>query len=77
MMNFADAALLLVLLLGVFAGTIVVVRSPKFWFGIAFEIVKSAAPYLTKRMPPDLETQWRDCQKRGGTWDHIRKRCKS
>jgi hypothetical protein len=27
-------------------------------------------------MPPEKEKEWRDCIRRGGEWDHRRKRCK-
>ena len=27
------------------------------------------------RMDPETEARWRDCQRRGGKWDHAKKRC--
>ena len=29
----------------------------------------------TDRMDPETEAKWRDCQRRGGKWDHRNKRC--
>jgi hypothetical protein len=71
-----DAALFAVVLLGLFAGGFMVARSPTFWFGVGQEIIKSMIPILMKRMPPEKEQEWRDCIRRGGEWDHIRKKCK-
>lgn len=71
-----DAALFAVVLLGLFAGGFMVARSPTFWVGVGQEIIKSVIPIIAKRMPPEEEQEWRDCIRRGGEWDHIRKRCK-
>lgn len=79
-MNWLEVAAITVLLLGIGAGGILVAQRPSFWFGLATVMFKAGAPhifaYLTKRMRPDQEQAFRDCVRRGGEWDHIRKRCK-
>lgn len=67
------------LVLGVAAGTMLIVRSPAFWMGLGSAIVKAAMPAIMaavlKRMPPEQEKAWRDCQKRGGRWNNRTRRC--
>lgn len=36
---------------------------------------KAIAPQIAKRMSPEDEARWRDCQRRGGRWDARKKRC--
>lgn len=54
-------------------------QNPHFVLGLATAAVgaavKAAIPTVTKRMPPELEKAWRDCQRRGGKWNHQKKRC--
>ena len=38
--------------------------------------VKAVMPSVAKRMSPEKEAAFRDCVRRGGEWDAIRKRCK-
>lgn len=56
------------------------VQSPDFVVGLtAFAIaaaVRASIPQITKRMKPDQEKAFRDCVRRGGEWDSIRKKCK-
>lgn len=55
-------------------------QSPDFVAGLtAIAIgaaVKAAMPAVTKRMSPEKEKAFRDCVRRGGEWDPIRKKCK-
>jgi uncharacterized membrane protein len=55
-------------------------QSPDFVVGLTvFAIaaaVRASIPQITKRMKPDQEKAFRDCVRRGGEWDHIRKKCK-
>ena len=75
-MTALEIAALAVLLIGIGAGGFLVAQRPTFWAGLVAVGVKAALPYLLKRMPPEQEQAWRECQLRGGQWDHIRRRCK-
>lgn len=37
--------------------------------------VRAVVPAIGKRMDPEDEAAWRDCQRRGGRWDNVTKRC--
>jgi hypothetical protein len=78
--NWIEIAAIAVLLLGIGAGGFLVAQRPAFWLGLASVSLKAALPfiakYVGKRMPPEEEQEWRDCIRRGGEWDHVRKRCK-
>lgn len=78
-MNSVDLTLFLIVLAGVFAGAIMIIRQPLFWFGLIKAAFSSAFPlalsYITKRMNPEVEKAWRDCQKRGGKWNSRTRRC--
>jgi len=55
-------------------------QSPDFVAGLTViavaAAVKASIPQITKRMKPDQEKAFRDCVRRGGEWDHFRKKCK-
>lgn len=71
--------LVMAVLLGVGSAAFLVMRSPAFWGDVVKELATKAWPQilgiLTKRMDPETEARWRECQRRGGKWDHRRKRC--
>ena len=79
-MNWLEIAAIAVLLLGIGAGGFLVAQRPAFWLGLIREALRPLVPLLlasvAKRMPPEQEQAFRDCIRRGGEWDHIRKRCK-
>lgn len=79
-MNWLEIAAIAVLLLGIGAGGFLVAQRPAFWLGLIREALRPLVPLLlasvAKRMAPEKEQEWRDCIRRGGEWDHIRKRCK-
>ena len=55
-------------------------RDPVFIAGLTAAAVSAAVsaikPELLRRMTPEQEKAFRDCVRRGGEWDHVRKRCK-
>lgn len=55
-------------------------QSPDFVAGLTalaiVAAVRASIPPITKRMKPDQEKAFRDCVRRGGEWDHVRKKCK-
>lgn len=79
-MTWQEGVAVLVIVAGLGAGAFLVAQRPSFWIEFGARLFKSLWPlllrYVTKRMPPDKEKEWRDCIRRGGEWDHIRKRCK-
>jgi hypothetical protein len=79
LMNWIEVALVAAAILGIAAGGVLVARSPSFWFGLGSVMLKAAWPflkaYVTKRMDPETEHRWRQCQLRGGKWNHHKKRC--
>ncbi len=51
---------------------------PVIWDHVKPALIRHVVPLflnLTKRMPPEEEAEWRDCQKRGGRWNHHTRRC--
>lgn len=79
-MSWLEIALIIAALAGVFAGAVLVTQRPSFWLGIGTAMVKNALPYLityiSRPMTPEQQKAFQDCVRRGGEWDHIRKRCK-
>ncbi len=78
-MTWLEIAALVVLLLGVGAGGFLVAQRPTFWVGIGGVLLKAIIPYLvtyiTRRMPPEDELRWRQCQSRGGRWNTRTRKC--
>ena len=75
-MTWLEVAAIVVLLAGVGAGGFLVAQRPSFWFGLGVAMFKAALPFLARRMPEEQERAYQDCVRRGGEWDHIRRRCK-
>ena len=75
-MSWLEIAVVLVLLLGLGGGAFLVAQRPSFWLGLATAVFTAVLPLLAKRMTPEQEKAMQDCHRRGGEWDHIRKRCK-
>lgn len=78
-MNWLEIAAIAVFFLGVGAAGFLVAQRPVFWLGMASVMLKAGLPYvaeyITKRMPPEQEKAWRDCIRRNGKWNHLKKRC--
>lgn len=79
-MNWLEIAAIAMVLLGVGAAGFLVAQRPSFWLSIGTVVaqagIKAMLPFLLKRMPQEQEQAWRDCLRRGGEWDHVRRRCK-
>ena len=79
-MTWQEGVAVLVIVAGLGAGAFLVAQRPSFWIEFGARLIKAIMPrviqYVTKRMPPEKEKEWRDCIRRGGEWDHVRKRCK-
>ena len=76
-MTWLEITAVVVLFIGIGAGGYLVAQRPTFWWGLGVVVFKAALPHLAKRMTPEQEKAYRDCVRRGGEWDHSRKRCKS
>lgn len=74
-MNWIEPVLILSVILGLFAGGVLVARSPAFWVGLGSVLIQAALPYILKRMPPEEEEAWRKCMLRGGKWNHRTRKC--
>lgn len=75
-MTWQEGVAVLVIVAGLGAGAFLVAQRPSFWIEFGARLIKVALPVLLKRMTPEKEKEWRDCVRRGGEWDHFRKRCK-
>jgi hypothetical protein len=75
-MTWLEIAAIAVLLIGIGAGGYLVAQRPSFWWGLGVAAFKAALPHLAKRMTAEEEQAFRDCVRRGGEWDPMRKRCK-
>lgn len=79
-MTWQEGVAVVVVLAGLGAGAFLVAQRPAFWIEFAARLIKAMMPrviqYVTKRMSPEKEAEWRDCIRRGGEWDHVRKRCR-
>ena len=75
-MNWIEIAAIAAVLIGLGAGGFLVAQRPAFWWGLGVVMFKAALPFLARRMPEAEEKAFQDCVRRGGEWDHIRRRCK-
>ena len=79
-MNWLEVAGVVLVVAGLLGGLIIAAQRPVFWVEFGTRLLARLWPlfltYITKRMPPEKEKEWRDCVRRGGEWDHRRKRCK-
>jgi hypothetical protein len=71
-----EAIATIVVLSGLGAGAFLFAQRPSFWIEFGVRLGKRLWPLLIKRMSPEKEEAWRDCIRRGGEWDHFRKKCK-
>jgi hypothetical protein len=75
-MNWLEIAAIAMLFLGIGAGGFLVAQRPTFWWGLLTVAIRAAMPVILKRMPPEQEQAMRDCYRRGGVWDNVKKRCR-
>jgi hypothetical protein len=78
-MTWQEAIAVTVVLLGLGAGAFLVAQRPSFWIEFGGRLIKATLPYLvtyiTRRMPPEDELRWRQCQLRGGRWNTRTRKC--
>lgn len=73
-MSWFDILLIGAVLVGVTAGTALVVRSPTFWGGLIVGIVDALMPLLAKRLPADKEEEWRKATRHADGGDEWRRK---
>ena len=68
-MSWQEVVAVAVVLLGLGAGAFLVARRPSFWVEFGGRLGKALLPlawrYLSKRMPPEEEAEWRAAERRG------------
>ena len=68
------------IVIGLIGGGYLAAQRPAFWVEFFTRILISFIPfamkYIAKRMTLEEEEAYRNCVRRGGEWDHFRKRCK-
>ena len=68
-MTWQEGVAITVVLLGLGAGAVLVVRRPSFWIEFGLRLGKAFLPlawrYVSKRMPPEEEAAWREAERRG------------
>jgi hypothetical protein len=78
-MTWQEAIAVVVILAGLGGGAFLVAQRPAFWIEFGTRLFKALLPrligHVTKRMDPKTEAEWRKCERRGGKWNHIKKRC--
>lgn len=75
-MTWQEVIATIVVLLGLGAGVVLFAQRPSFWIEFGVRLGQRLWPLLIKRMSPEKEKEWRDCIRRGGEWDHRRRKCK-
>ena len=78
-MTWQEGVAVVVILAGLGAGAFLVAQRPAFWIEFGARLIKAMLPrvvqIVTKRMPPEDEARWRDCQRRGGKWNPRTRKC--
>ena len=77
-MTWQEAVATIVVRLGLFAGAFLFARRPAFWIEFGARLFGRLWPsvwaYISKRMPPEEEAEWRAAQRAGRGDEWIRKR---
>ena len=75
-MSWIEIALIGAVLVGATAGTALIVRAlgPDLLVGLAGSMPKAALPFITQRMTPEEEAEWRKAEKAGRGEEWRRKR---
>ena len=68
-MSWQEGVAITAVLLGLGAGAFLVAQRPSFWIAFGARLVKALLPlawrYVSRRMPPEEETEWRAAERRG------------
>lgn len=75
-MTWQEAIATIVVLSGLGAGAFLFAQRPSFWIEFGVRLGQRLGPVIFKRMSPEKEKELHDCIRRGGEWDHFRKKCR-
>lgn len=77
-MTWQEVAATVVVLAGLGAGAFLVAQRPAFWVEFGLRIFKAVLPwiwaYVSRRMPPEEEAEWRAAERRGQGDEWLRQR---
>ena len=77
-MSWQEVVAITVVLLGLGAGAFLVSQRPSFWLEFGSRLGKALLPlawrYISKRMPPEEEAEWRAAERRGQGEEWLRQR---
>jgi hypothetical protein len=77
-MNWQEVVAVAVVLLGLGAGAFLVAQRPSFWVEFGTRLGKALLPlawrYVSRRMPPEEETEWRAAERRGQGEEWLKNR---
>ena len=77
-MTWQEVVAITVVLIGLGAGAFLVAQRPSFWIAFGGRLGKALLPlawrYVSKRMPPEEETAWRQAERRGKGHEWLKKR---
>ena len=77
-MSWQEGVAITVVLLGLGAGAFLVAQRPSFWIAFGARLVKALLPlawrYVSRRMPPEEETEWRAAERRGQGEEWLKER---
>ena len=82
-MTWQEVVAITVVLLGLGAGAFLVAQRPSFWIEFGARLGKTLLPlawcYVSRRMPPEEEAEWRAAERRGQgdewlkeRWRHVK-----
>ena len=67
--------------IGLLGGAYAVAQRPAFWVEFGWRVFQKLRPviwgYLSKPESDEVRKARQQCERMGGEWDHIRKRCKN
>ena len=77
-MSWQEGVAITVVLLGLGAGAFLMARRPSFWIEFGRRLGKRLLPlawrYVSRRMPPEEEAEWRAAERRGQGEEWLRQR---
>jgi hypothetical protein len=79
-MNWQEGVAIAVVLLGLGAGAFLLAQRPSFWLEFGSRVGKALLPlawrYVSRRMPPEEESAWRQAERRGQGEEWLKQRLK-
>jgi len=79
--NWLEIAAIALVCLGLVAGAFLFARRPEFWIEFGYRLFERLWPFVWRFVSrPESESARKarqQCERSGGQWDHIRKRCRN